>query len=346
MTRRKCILLFKFIEKRCIINSIGERLKKQIFKAAEMTDKRDKKIIEWNDEEPYREPVDETKPFDVRYPWELRYNKYIENTQLSIYESGWQYCSPGYKYGPARWGYFLLHFIENGRGTLTVNNTSYKLSRNQVFLTLPDTDTTYTADKELPWHYYWVGFNGLNAKEFLIKSGFIENGIYTKSFSCPEKIFSIFKQINDYNSRDETASLGMLGGLYTLFAEMFKENKNIDLPATEKESYIDRAVRYINENYGRPITVKNIAEYVGFDRSYFFKMFKEQIGVFPKEYLINQRMSKARSLMKDAEYSCYEICKMVGYEDYSNFSKTFKKRYGKTPKEYMAQPFEADAQTE
>lgn len=152
-----------------------------------MTDKRDKKIIEWNDEEPYREPVDETKPFDVRYPWELRYNKYIENTQLSIYESGWQYCSPGYKYGPARWGYFLLHFIENGRGTLTVNNTSYKLSRNQVFLTLPDTDTTYTADKELPWHYYWVGFNGLNAKEFLIKSGFIENGIYTKSFSCPEK---------------------------------------------------------------------------------------------------------------------------------------------------------------
>ena len=26
-----------------------------------MTDKRDKKIIEWNDEEPYREPVDETK---------------------------------------------------------------------------------------------------------------------------------------------------------------------------------------------------------------------------------------------------------------------------------------------
>ena len=102
-----------------------------------MTDKRDKKIIEWNDEEPYREPVDETKPFDVRYPWELRYNKYIENTQLSIYESGWQYCSPGYKYGPARWGYFLLHFIVNGRGTLTVNNTSYKLSRNQVFLRYP-----------------------------------------------------------------------------------------------------------------------------------------------------------------------------------------------------------------
>lgn len=32
-----------------------------------MTDKRDIKIIEWNDEEPYREPVDETKPFDVRY---------------------------------------------------------------------------------------------------------------------------------------------------------------------------------------------------------------------------------------------------------------------------------------
>ena len=54
----------------------------------------------------------------------------------------------------------------------------------------------------------------------------------------------------------------------------------------------------------------------------------------------------ARSLMKDTEYSCDEICKMVGYEDYSNFSKTFKKRYGKTPREYVAQPFEADALTE
>lgn len=307
---------------------------------------RDKKMAEWSDEEPYREPVDETKPFDVRYPWELHYNKYIENAQLSIYESGWQHCSPGYKYGPARWGYFLLHFIENGRGTLTVNHTSYKLSRNQVFLTLPDTDTTYTADEELPWHYCWVGFNGLNAKEFLIKSGFVENGVYTKSFSSPEKIYSIFKQINDYNARDEASSLGMLGSLYVLFAELFKENKNFELPAVENESYIDRAVRYINENYGFPITIKDVADYVGFDRSYFFKIFKQQIGVSPKEYLINQRMSKARSLMKDSEYSCYEICKMVGYEDYSNFSKTFKKRYGKTPREYVAQPFEADALTE
>ena len=127
---------------------------------------------------------------------------------------------------------------------------------------------------------------------------------------------------------------------------MFRENKNFELPVVENESYIDRAVRYINENYGFPITIKDVADYVGFDRSYFFKIFKQQIGVSPKEYLINQRMSKARSLMKDTEYSCYEICKMVGYEDYSNFSKTFKKRYGKTPREYVAQPFEADALTE
>ena len=119
MTRRKCILLFKFIEKRCIINSIGERLKKQIFKAAEMTDKRDKKIIEWNDEEPYREPVDETKPFDVRYPWELRYNKYIENTQLSIYESGWQYCSPGQVFLRYQIRIRLIRPIKSYRGIIT-----------------------------------------------------------------------------------------------------------------------------------------------------------------------------------------------------------------------------------
>ena len=170
--------------------------------------------------------------------------------------------------------------------------------------------------------------------------------IYHKVLNIKLKIFSIFKQINDYNARDEASALGMLGCLYVLFAEMFRENKNFELPVVENESYIDRAVRYINENYGFPITIKDVADYVGFDRSYFFKIFKQQIGVSPKEYLINQRMSKARSLMKDTEYSCYEICKMVGYEDYSNFSKTFKKRYGKTPREYVAQPFEADALTE
>ena len=125
------------------------------------------------------------------------------------------------------------------------------------------------------------------------------------------------------------------------------EEKKLDRRVIKTKKAIYRAfAQLLLEKDINDITIKDVADYVGFDRSYFFKIFKQQIGVSPKEYLINQRMSKARSLMKDTEYSCYEICKMVGYEDYSNFSKTFKKRYGKTPREYVAQPFEADALTE
>ena len=69
-------------------------------------------------------------------------------------------CLPLHSYGPGTRPYYLMHFVLSGKGRLVVNKTEYLIEEKQIFLIEPDQMVFYQADKEDPWTYSWVGFNG------------------------------------------------------------------------------------------------------------------------------------------------------------------------------------------
>ena len=72
--------------------------------------------------------------------------------------------------------------------------------------------------------------------------------------------------------------------------------------------------------------------------SYICKIFKQEMGESPINYLIRIRMEKARNLLLQEEgYSVKEIACLVGYEDIYQFSKLFKKYYGVAPSYFRIQ---------
>ena len=85
---------------------------------------------------------------------------YTDNVELSIFNCGLQSCERGYTWGPGVRDHYLIHYVVDGKGTYTVNNTVYELRAGDIFLAKPSQLITYSADKEEPWEYYWVGFNG------------------------------------------------------------------------------------------------------------------------------------------------------------------------------------------
>ena len=88
-----------------------------------------------------------------------------EHQQLSISAFGHSVTMPGHKYGPAVRPYYLIHYILEGKGEFTVNETTYKLSAGKGFLIEPDYQTIYKADMEEPWTYIWIGFSGKDANQ-------------------------------------------------------------------------------------------------------------------------------------------------------------------------------------
>ena len=69
--------------------------------------------------------------------------------------------------------------------------------------------------------------------------------------------------------------------------------------------------------------------------TYFRKLFKEEFGMSPKQYVIRHRIQHAASLIIAGYYTLEEIAEHCGYNDYKHFSVEFKKLTGVSPSKYV-----------
>ncbi len=104
----------------------------------------------------------------------------------------------------------------------------------------------------------------------------------------------------------------------------------------KKSESIRSAIRYMEEYYMEPITLEEIAGYVGVTPQHFSKMFKKEMGINYIEWLTNYRMDIAKELLMEGKNAIKEICYQVGYSDPNYFSRIFKKVVGVSPKEYAS----------
>ena len=71
----------------------------------------------------------------------------------------------------------------------------------------------------------------------------------------------------------------LLSRLYNIFGTY--ENSNEKQQA--KSIHVERAIDYIYENYSKNISVTDIAEYLGIDRTYLYRLFKEEYNMSPQK---------------------------------------------------------------
>ena len=104
--------------------------------------------------------------------------------------------------------------------------------------------------------------------------------------------------------------------------------------STESYGYIQKAVQYIELNYSQPITIPQIAGFVGVSSIYLTKLFKLSTGKTLSEYLNYHRTQKSLDLLTHTEETISWISEAVGYSDVRSYIRFFKKFYYMTPSEY------------
>lgn len=94
---------------------------------------------------------------------------------------------------------------------------------------------------------------------------------------------------------------------------------------------------YMNNNFEKDITLNQLSQMMHLSPNYFLKLFKKEMGITPKEYLLQIRLDYARSLLSETDLNINVLSGECGFHDASYFSMFFKKRYGTTPLEYRKQ---------
>ena len=150
-----------------------------------------------------------------------------------------------------------------------------------------------------------------------------DTGKYAELF---EKILNYWER-KDASYKHEAASV-----LNLIFSELYKDNKKVQ----RRNSKIDLSIDYIEKNYlHRDFSLTEAAEKSYISDTYFRKLFKEEFGISPKQYIINKRILYASSLIIAGYHSLSEISMLCGYNDYKHFSVEFKKITGISPSEYV-----------
>ena len=93
---------------------------------------------------------------------------------------------------------------------------------------------------------------------------------------------------------------------------------------------------YIDRNYKKDISAKDVAGILGYSDVYFSKVFKQLFDDNFINYLTKIRIDRAKVLLKDISFNIKEVGKSVGYADSNYFTKVFKRSIGISPSEYRS----------
>jgi len=118
-----------------------------------------------------------------------------------------------------------------------------------------------------------------------------------------------------------------------------------ELPGTQPISVtlsqyrkIQKAVRFINDNYRNDICLDNVAREAGMSPAHFSRTFKKVMGLPYQDYLNGRRIMKAKKLLRTTAQSVTEIAIFLGFADPTGFGRTFKKLTSYTPSSYRNLP--------
>lgn len=259
---------------------------------------------------------------------------------LCLYQFGYEQTDPSHSYGPAVRNHYLFHYVLSGTGVLLAddskgNTQTYQIKSGQGFMIFPGQINTYISDKNLPWEYVWVEFDGLHAKEALNIARLSKDApVYHAKFKdLREDMVQEMLYLKDHS---DASPFHLIGHLYLFFDAMLRsvtyeqhrENRRL------QDYYIRESLSYIEQNFQNDITVEDIAKVCGLNRSYFGKIFKDSTGKTPQQFLLTYRMIKATELLKLTKLSVGDISMAVGYQNQLHFSRAFKKIYGMPPREW------------
>ena len=279
------------------------------------------------------------QPTKFTYTATYRCLEHLRKNSVDLYlcYCGMEQCEPSHCYGPHIRNEYLIHVVLSGKGRYTIGNKTYELGPGSCFLINPGEVTYYEATSDDPWHYIWVGFDGLKAESVIRYLGLV-NGNLTGQVSDTAPYLEAVQGMIDARQptlpNDFIRESHLCRFISLLMEDLAGDRR--DEPVQDKTylPYVESAVEYIQKNYKTNVRIQEIADRIGVNRSYLTKCFTQVMSISPQQYLLEYRMKKASSLLHGTNMQVKDIALEVGFSDPLAFSKAFKNLYHTSPTEH------------
>ncbi|MGP6139074.1 MULTISPECIES: helix-turn-helix domain-containing protein [unclassified Jeotgalibaca] len=240
--------------------------------------------------------------------------------------------------------FFEISIILEGQSEYTIEGETRLLEKGAILLFNPGVYHYEQIPKGMHNRQIHIGIRHFSIDRFPrdffpLEATIVHLSEYEDVFF--ETCFEIIKERNERKSGYDIIlkSLVLKLMVYILRDKSTDQLEDKELVLTdeelERQQLVDGIKLYIETNYREDLTLNRIAEACYASPATISRIFKDQLGESPINYLIRYRLEKAKTLLDNTEdISIKETAHLIGYEDALYFSKLFKKYYGSSPTDY------------
>lgn len=279
----------------------------------------------------------------------LRINPNDEDWGIVVTTVGYQFISPKSQYPlskhPDQYNFkpqhgrtlneYQLVYITKGSGYFSSQSCEKEhIHAGTMILLFPGEWHSYYPDPETGWDEYWIGFKGLHIDRRVEKQFFTKtNPLYKIGISAT--IINLYEDVLRLAANEKTGHQQMASSiLLHILGSVYYKDKNNAFSDPYIVGKINEAQILMKEQTDNPIVPEEIAARLGLGYSWFRRMFKEYTGVSPNQYLLQQKLLRAKELLTTTQLNVSEIAYQLKFDNTGQFSTFFKKREGVTPSEF------------
>lgn len=229
----------------------------------------------------------------------------------------------------------LLIVTVSGEGRLNTGGKTISLTANSaVLIDCSEYHKYETVGNS--WEFIWMHIDGSGVKSFchLLNT----NSCCKINMNFHSDIMRNLEYIELLSSRSDILSSvqisNTLSDILSALLTLHLSNQLKNTPVSSHYKDINTVIEYIRSNYENNINLDDMTALVNISKYHFIRLFKEQIGTTPYEYMLNYRMLQAKRLLRSTHMSINEISIKVGFFSASNFIQKFKALEGISPAVY------------
>ena len=242
-------------------------------------------------------------------------------------------------------GYHLVRKNYNSLLITHILDGSFTYIKDGKHITAHKGDTVI-LDCYKPHEYYtndsfesiWIHIAGTNSYDIFEEIEKNEgNLVKCKDVQHLRKLlFRVFDGMKgDYPTTELSVSLD----IYKIFTELLNPQSTKSKGESSYEDSIQTVKEYIAENLNENLTVGALAEIVNMSSSHFSRVFKQQTGFSPYDYILISRLNRAKYLLQVTDMTVSSIAYEIGFNSESNFIYFFTENEGISPGKFRKLKF-------
>ena len=249
-----------------------------------------------------------------------------------LHRAGHFFCDTSYRVERESFPSFLMLYVCSGKLEIqTADHGTVQVSAEELAFLNSHEPHLYRAVE--PLEYIWLHFDGANTMDFY--RGVLRTHGPVLRLDNPRRVFDQMQQLLGQLStvgsvEDVTASQR----IHALLCGLLYTPDQIEA----RDPLIAEAQRYLREHLKEELSVPSLAAAFHLSASQFNRLFRAHTGQSPHEYLVNLRINRAKTLLKETRLSITQIAEEVGYGYDTSFAAAFRTKTGMSPRQFRSMP--------